>query len=49
VPAFYSRPKTLDEVVNYTAARLLDQFDIHVDVARWPGLNQVAPPEGVKV
>ena len=44
VPAFYSKPQSLDEVVNYTAARLLDQFGIHVDVARWPGLNQVGPP-----
>ena len=49
VPAFYSRPKTVDEMVNYTAARLLDQFGIHIDVARWPGLNPVEPPESVKV
>ena len=49
VPAFYSRPKSLDQIVNYTAARLLDQFGIHVDVERWPGLNQVEPPESVKV
>jgi 4-hydroxy-3-polyprenylbenzoate decarboxylase len=39
VPAFYSRPRTIDEMVNYTAARLLDQFDLHVDVDRWSGLN----------
>ena len=49
VPAFYSRPKTLDESVNYTAARLLDQFGIHIDVARWPGLNYVEPPDSVNV
>jgi 4-hydroxy-3-polyprenylbenzoate decarboxylase len=49
VPAFYSRPSSIDEIVNYTAARLLDQFGIHVDVARWPGLNPAAPPEGVQV
>ena len=49
VPAFYSRPKTLDELVNYTSARLLDQFGIHIDIARWPGLNPVEPPESVKV
>ena len=39
VPAFYSRPKTIDEMVNYSAARLLDQFGVHVDVERWAGLN----------
>jgi flavin prenyltransferase len=49
VPAFYSNPASIDELVNYTAARLLDQFGIHVDVARWPGLNPAAPPEGVQV
>lgn len=49
VPAFYAHPLSIDEIVNYTAARLLDQFGIHVDVARWPGLNPAAPPEGVQV
>lgn len=39
VPAFYSRPKTIDEMVNYSVARLLDQLWIHVDVNRWSGLN----------
>ena len=28
VPAFYTRPKTLDDVVDYTVGRLLDLFDI---------------------
>lgn len=49
VPAFYPKPASIDEIVNYTAARLLDQFGIHVDVARWPGLNPAAPPQGVQV
>jgi 4-hydroxy-3-polyprenylbenzoate decarboxylase len=49
VPAFYSRPDTIDEIVNYTAARLLDQFGIHVDMARWPGLNPAEPTVGIKV
>lgn len=49
VPAFYSIPSTIDEIVNYTAARLLDQFGIHVDMARWPGLNPAAPPQGIQV
>ena len=48
VPAFYSNPSTIDEIINYTAARLLDQFGIHVDMARWPGLNP-STTEGIKV
>lgn len=49
MPAFYSRPGGLDDLVNYTCARLLDQFGIHVDVARWPGLNPPAPDAGIRV
>ena len=43
VPAFYTKPQTLDDVVNYTVARLLDQLDIHLDVrSRWMGLREVS-------
>lgn len=36
VPAFYHRPKTLDDVINQTVARILDQFDIETDMFhRW--------------
>lgn len=43
VPAFYSKPQTIDDVVNYTVARLLDQLDIHLDVRnRWIGLREVS-------
>jgi flavin prenyltransferase len=42
MPAFYNRPRTIDEMVTYTAARLLDQLDIHVDVrSRWTGEMEV--------
>ncbi len=42
MPAFYSRPQTIDDLVTYSAARLLDHLDIHLDVAnRWTGLRQV--------
>jgi 4-hydroxy-3-polyprenylbenzoate decarboxylase len=36
VPAFYHRPKTLDDVINQTVARILDQFgmDVHL-FERW--------------
>jgi 4-hydroxy-3-polyprenylbenzoate decarboxylase len=49
VPAFYANPETIDEIVNYTCARLLDQFGVHADVVRWPGLSAPPPPAGVKV
>lgn len=39
VPALYSRPATIDEMVNYTCVRLLDQLGIHVDTTRWAGLR----------
>jgi flavin prenyltransferase len=37
VPAFYTKPATIDDLVTYTAIRLLDQFDIHIDAPRWDG------------
>lgn len=40
VPAFYHRPQTLDDVINQTVNRVLDQFDIelpHDLFTRWNG------------
>ena len=40
VPAFYHRPQTLDDVINQTVNRVLDQFDIdlpHDLFQRWNG------------
>jgi 4-hydroxy-3-polyprenylbenzoate decarboxylase len=38
VPAFYNRPRTVDDVVNHTCGRLLDQFGIDSGVVkRWKG------------
>jgi flavin prenyltransferase len=34
VPAFYHRPKTLDDVINQTVTRILDQFGIDVSLFR---------------
>jgi 4-hydroxy-3-polyprenylbenzoate decarboxylase len=48
VPAFYTRPKTLDDVVDHTVARLLDLFGIHLDGARWAGEMEASPPAGRK-
>jgi flavin prenyltransferase len=36
VPAFYNRPKTLDDIVDHTVGRLLDLFEIDTGkVKRW--------------
>jgi len=32
VPAFYSRPKSIDDIVNHTVGRILDFFDIEHDL-----------------
>jgi flavin prenyltransferase len=38
VPAFYQRPRSLEEMVDHTLARVLDLFDIAHDLApRWDG------------
>jgi 4-hydroxy-3-polyprenylbenzoate decarboxylase len=36
VPAFYNRPKTLDDIVDHTVGRILDLFDLDTGkVKRW--------------
>ena len=43
VPAFYNKPRTIDDIVNHTVGRLLDLFGIETGVVkRWQG----GPPEG---
>ena len=37
VPAFYAKPATIDELVNDTVARLLDQVGVHLEIRRWAG------------
>ena len=37
-PAFYSEPKTVDDIINHSVARVLDLFDIEMDgMKRWQG------------
>jgi 4-hydroxy-3-polyprenylbenzoate decarboxylase len=49
VPAFYHRPKTLDEVINQTVTRILDQFDIDVKLfQRWDDEGMSRHPEAAK-
>src|SRR5689334_9526566 len=39
VPAFYNHPRSLDQMVNHITMRVIDQFDIHLDVMnRWDGV-----------
>ena len=38
MPAFYNRPKTVDDIINHTVGRLLDLFGIDTSVVkRWQG------------
>jgi 3-polyprenyl-4-hydroxybenzoate decarboxylase len=35
---FYNRPGSVDEIVNHLVMRILDQVDVHLDLApRWDG------------
>lgn len=45
LPGFYSRPASIDDVVNETVSRILDLFEIHLDVAeRWDGVMKAGRP-----
>lgn len=38
VPAFYNNPSTIEDIVNQTVGRVLDQFDIDTEILkRWEG------------
>jgi polyprenyl P-hydroxybenzoate/phenylacrylic acid decarboxylase-like protein len=40
VPAFYAAPKSIDDLVAHTVARVLDLFGIHsAKLARWQGMK----------
>jgi len=44
VPAFYTRPRSLDDMVDHSLGRVLDLFDINLGtVRRWSGLKKKAP------
>ena len=48
VPAFYHRPKTLDDIINQTITRVLDQFGIDVTLfERWSDEQMRRHPEAV--
>jgi len=49
VPAFYHRPKTLDDIINQTVTRILDQFDIDVKLFhRWDDKGMSRHPDAAK-
>jgi flavin prenyltransferase len=52
VPAFYNHPKMIDDVVDQTVLRILDQFGLHLSSSdRWTGkmaINGGKPVRGVR-
>jgi 4-hydroxy-3-polyprenylbenzoate decarboxylase len=49
VPAFYHRPKTLEEIINQTCTRILDQFEIDVSLFhRWDDEGMSRHPDAAK-
>jgi 4-hydroxy-3-polyprenylbenzoate decarboxylase len=45
VPAFYHRPASVEDIVDHTVARLLDQLGLELPgAARWPGPHHPAAP-----
>jgi polyprenyl P-hydroxybenzoate/phenylacrylic acid decarboxylase-like protein len=47
VPAFYALPKTLDDLVAHTVARVLDLFGVHSPkLARWQGMKGIPEERG---
>jgi flavin prenyltransferase len=46
VPAFYTKPKSIAEIIDFTAARALDLFDIEVPgMPRWTGRPDNLPDD----
>jgi 4-hydroxy-3-polyprenylbenzoate decarboxylase len=35
VPSYYIKPKTVDELINHTVGRILDQIGIESEIKRW--------------
>jgi polyprenyl P-hydroxybenzoate/phenylacrylic acid decarboxylase-like protein len=44
VPGFYHRPATIEQLLDHTVVKILDQFGIHLDlIERWRGLTPEEP------
>lgn len=35
IPSFYHKPKNVDDIINHTIGRILDQAGIEIDIKRW--------------
>lgn len=47
VPAFYAHPQSIDDLIDQTVLRILDQFGIHISSAkRWKGRMSTTGAEG---
>jgi flavin prenyltransferase len=47
MPAFYNRPKELDDIINHTVARVLDRLQLpQTLVGEWRGTSRRAPRPG---
>jgi len=48
VPAFYTLPKSIDDLVNHSVGRVLDLFDLDAGIVkRWDGTSTAMPPAKV--
>jgi 4-hydroxy-3-polyprenylbenzoate decarboxylase len=44
VPAFYTNPETLDDIINHIVMRALDQIGVHLGAgSRWDGIMTTGP------
>ena len=41
LPAFYHRPKSIDEMVDHTVSRILEMVGIDVQGQRWEGMDSI--------
>ncbi|HLQ61807.1 MAG TPA: UbiX family flavin prenyltransferase [Candidatus Acidoferrales bacterium] len=47
VPGFYHRPTTMQDLIDHTVVKVLDQFGIHLDlIGRWAGLQPALARQG---
>jgi len=44
VPAFYSKPQNLADIINNTIARVLDQFNLNMKIQRWEDMIEQTKP-----
>jgi 4-hydroxy-3-polyprenylbenzoate decarboxylase len=44
VPAFYTKPETVEDIVDHICARVLDQFGLDVPAVRWPDCRSNRQP-----